>query len=61
MTGRNSELATSPLPTQGPKGAPNGYITLAFSGLPMLGTGRNSTMAGSSLPCGGTKVGKMAG
>ena len=32
--GPKSEMATSPLPSWGPKGGQSGYITTAFSGVP---------------------------
>ena len=56
LKGTESKLATSPMPSRGPKRGRNGYITPAFSGVPNKGT--ISELATSPLPSRGPKRGR---
>ena len=55
--GTKSELATSPLPSRGPKSGRKCYATLAFSGVPNR-RGTKSELATSPLPSQGAKKGQ---
>ena len=48
--GRKSELATSPLPSQGPKRGRNCYVTPAFSGAPQRQARGENQKCGSLYP-----------
>ena len=57
ITGRNSGMATSLVPTQDPKLGIMATSPLPFRGSPMLSTGRNSEMRTSPMPTRGPKGG----